>query len=53
MKDGKTVNRNGSKIIGLINLKYGKRMACQDIFFTVNAGFLEKEGKGQQNGVEI
>ena len=30
MKDGKAVNYNGSEIIGLINLKYGKRTACRD-----------------------
>ena len=33
MKDGKAVNYNGSEIIGLINLKYGKRTACRDNFF--------------------
>ena len=36
MKDGRAVNYNGSEIIGLqmyiINLKYGKRMACRVIF---------------------
>ena len=33
MKDGKAVNYNGSEIIGLINLKYGKRTACRDNFY--------------------
>ena len=32
MKDGKAVNYNGSEIIGLIHLKYGKRTACRDNF---------------------
>ena len=32
MKDGKAVNYNGSEIIGLIHLKYGKRTACWDNF---------------------
>ena len=39
MKDGKAVNYNGSEIIGLIHLKYGKRTACRDNFFTENAVF--------------
>ena len=39
MKDGKAVNYNGSEIIGLIDLKYRKRTACRDNFFTVNAVF--------------
>ena len=33
MKDGKAINYNGREIIGLINLKYGKRTACRDIYF--------------------
>ena len=45
MKDGKAVNYNGSEIIGLIHLKYGKRTACRDIFFTVNAVFSREAGK--------
>ena len=46
MKDVKTVNCNGSEIIGLIlNFKYGKRMACWDNFFTVNARFSLEGGK--------
>ena len=32
MKDGKAVNYNGSEMIGLIHLKYGKRTACRDNF---------------------
>ena len=32
MKDDKAVNYNGSEIIGLIHLKYGKRTACRDNF---------------------
>ena len=32
MKGGIAVNYNGSEIIGLTNLKYGKRTACQDNF---------------------
>ena len=39
MKDGKTVNRNGSEIIGLINLKYGNRWLVRIFFYTINAGF--------------
>ena len=42
IKDGKVVNYNGSEIIGLINLKYGKRMAFRDNYFTVNAGFFRE-----------
>ena len=45
MKDSKTIYCNGSEVIGLINLKYGKRTACWDIFCTVNVGFFF-EGKG-------
>ena len=37
MKDDKVVNYNGSEIIGLINLKYGKRAACRE---KVNNGVL-------------
>ena len=53
MKDGKAVNYNGSEIIGSIHLKNGKRMACRDNFFTVNAGFPPRFGevwKSQQRG---
>ena len=45
MKDGKAVNYNGSEIIGLIHLKYGKRTAWRDNFFTVNAVFSREAGK--------
>ena len=48
MKDGKAVNYNGSKIIGLIHLKYGKRTACMIIFVPWMRYFPEKQGKGQQ-----
>ena len=54
MKDGKAVNYNGSEIIGLINLKYKKRMACRDNVFTLKAwmrDFPKKQGKGQQQGI--
>ena len=51
MTDGKAVNYNGSEIIGLINFKYGKRTACRDNVFTENAVFSEKQGKGQQCGI--
>ena len=51
MKDGKAVNYNGSEIIGLINLKYGKRMACRDNFLPIMRYFPEKHGKGQQRGI--
>ena len=51
MKDGKDVNYNGSKIIGLINLKYGKKTACRDNFFTENAVFSREAGKKVNNGV--
>ena len=54
MKEGKTVNCNGtfcSEINGLINLKYMKRMACPDIFCTVQAGF-SWGGKRSTNRVE-
>ena len=44
MKDGKAVNYNGSEIIGLINLKYGKRTACRNNIFTVNAVFSREAG---------
>ena len=51
MKDGKAVNYNGSEIIRLINLKYGKRIACRDIFFfTVNAVFSREAGKRSTTG---
>ena len=51
MKDGKDVNYNGSEIIGLINLKYGKRTACRDNFLPRMRYFPEKQGKGQQRGI--
>ena len=41
MKDGKAVNYNGSEIIGLIHLKYGKRTACRDNFFYRECSILE------------
>ena len=50
MKDGKDVNYNGSEIIGLINLKYGKRTACRDNFFTENAIFSREAGKRSTTG---
>ena len=50
MKDGKAVNYNGSEIIGLIHLKYGKRTACRDNFFTVNAVFSREAGKRSTMG---
>ena len=55
MKDGKAVNYNGSEIIGLINLKYGKRTACRDIFITENAVFSQELRSREKvnNGVLI
>ena len=53
MKDGKAVNYNGSEIIGLIHSKYGKRTACRDNFFTVNAVFSPRSREKVNNGVEI
>ena len=50
MKDGKAVNNNGSEIIGLINLKYGKRTACRDNYFTENAVFSREAGKRSTMG---
>ena len=50
MKNGKALNYNGSEIIGLINLKYGKRTACRDIFFTENAVFSREAGKRSTTG---
>ena len=50
MIDGKVVNYNGSEIIGLIHLKYGKRTACRDNFFTVNAVFSREAGKRSTMG---
>ena len=51
VKEDRAVYYNGSEIIGLIHLKYGKRTACRDnFFFTVNVVFSEKQGKGQQRG---
>ena len=45
MTDGKAVNYNGSELIGLINLKYGKKTACRYNFFTENAVFSREAGK--------
>ena len=50
MTDGKAVNYNGSEIIGLIHLKYGKRTACRDNFFTVNAVLSREAGKWLTTG---
>ena len=50
MKDGKAVNYNGSEISGLIHFKYGKRTACRDNFFTVNAVFSREAGKRSTMG---
>ena len=51
MKDGKAVKYLGKELIGLIHLKYGKRVACRDNFFYRVCGiFPEKQGKGQQRG---
>ena len=50
MKEGKAVNYNGSEIIGLIHLIYGKRTACRDNFFTVNAVFSREAGKRSTTG---
>ena len=50
MKEGKAGNYNGSEIIGLIHLKYGKRTACLDNFFTVNAVFSGEAGKRSTMG---
>ena len=50
MKDGKAVNNNGSEIIGLIKLKYGKRTACRDNFFNENAVFSREAGKRSTTG---
>ena len=45
-------NYNGSEIIELINLKYGKRAACRDNFFLPRMRYFpEKQGKGQQRGI--
>ena len=48
MKDRKAVNYHGSE---LINLKYGKRTACRDNVFTVNAIFSPKGREKVNNGV--
>ena len=53
MKDGKAVNYNGSEIIGLINLKYGKRTASRDNYFTENAVFSRRSREKVNNGVKI
>ena len=50
MKDGKAVNYNGSEIIGLINLKYG-RTPCRDNFFTENAVFSPRSREKVNKGV--
>ena len=50
MKEGKAVNYNGSKIIGLIDLKYGKRTTCSDNFFTMNTVFSREAGKRSTTG---
>ena len=50
MQDSKAVNCNGCEIIGLINLRYGKRTACRDNLFTVNAGFSQEAGKRSTSG---
>ena len=51
---GKTFNNNGSEIIGLINVKFGKRTACRDNFFLLwMRDFHEKQGKGQQRGTNL
>ena len=50
LKDGKAVNYNGSKIIGLIHLKFGKGWLVRIIFLTWMRYFPEKQGKGQQRG---
>ena len=44
MTHDKAVNYDGSEIIGLINLKYGKRTACRDNFYTENAVFSREAG---------
>ena len=50
MKDSKAFNYNGSEIIGIIHLKNGKRTACRDNFFTVNAVFSQEAGKRSTKG---
>ena len=51
MKDGKAVNYNGSEIIGLINLKYGKGRLVGIIFLPRMRYSPKKQGKGQQRGI--
>ena len=53
MKDGKAVNYNGSEIIGLIHLKYGKRTACRDNFFYRECGIFLGSREKVNNGVKI
>ena len=54
VKDGKAVKYNGSEIIGLIHLKYGKRTACQDNFFYRECGTIFSRSREKvNNGVEI
>ena len=50
MKEGKAVNYNGCEIIGLINLKYRRKTACRDKFFTANAVFSLEAGKRSTTG---
>ena len=52
MKDGKAVNYNGSEIIGLIHLKYGKRTACRDFFFYRECGIFLRSREKVNNGRE-
>ena len=53
MKDGKAVNYNCSEIIGLINLKYGKRTACRDNFFYRECGIFLRSREKVNNGIKI
>ena len=53
MKDGKTVNSNGSEIIGLINLKYGKGYGLLGYFLYRKCGIFLRREKVKKNGVEI
>ena len=50
MKAGKAVNYNGSQIIGLIHLKYGKRTACRDNFFYRECGIFPRSKEKVNNG---
>ena len=51
LKDDKAVNYNGSEIIGLINLKYGKRTACRDNFFHGECGIFPRSREKVNNRV--